>query len=107
MVTSNAAGLLKLPEAGRIAPHLPADLLLIPPIGRTPAEALLGLERSRIRLVILGGRPLVGAPELSPVFAARRVAAVPVNLDGEARILDGTLARRIRASSLAEPGLDL
>ncbi|HEY7698515.1 MAG TPA: amidohydrolase family protein, partial [Vicinamibacteria bacterium] len=46
MVTSNAAGLLKLPEAGRIAPRLPADLLVIPPIGRSPAEALLGLERS-------------------------------------------------------------
>lgn len=107
MVTSNAANLLRVSDAGRIAPGLPADLLVIPPLGRDPAEALLGLERSRIRLVAVGGRPLVGAAELSPVFAARRVATTPAKIDGEARFLDGALARRIRASSLAEPGLEL
>jgi len=107
MVTANAASLLRVPEAGRIAPGLPADLIVIPPLAEDPAHALLALDRSRIRLVTVGGRPLVGAPELSSVFAARRVATARAKLDGQARILDGTLARRIRVSSLAEPGLEL
>jgi cytosine/adenosine deaminase-related metal-dependent hydrolase len=107
MATSNAARLLRVEGAGKIAPGAPADLLVIPPLARDPATALLEVERSGILLVASGGRPLVGAPELSPVFAARRAAAVPANLDGRARILDGALARRVRASSLAEPGLEL
>jgi len=107
MVTANAANLLRAPEAGRLSPGLPADLMVIPPLAEDPAHALLALDRSQIRMVTVGGRPLVGAPELSSVFAARRVATAAVNLDGEARILDGALARRIRASPLAEPGLEL
>lgn len=107
MVTANAANLLRVPEAGRLSPGHPADLMVIPPLAEDPAHALLALDRSQIRMVTVGGRPLVGAPELSSVFAARRVATAAVNLDGEARVLDGALARRIRASSLAESGLDL
>ena len=107
MVTVNAAKLLKVPDAGRLSPGLPADLVVIPPLAEDPARALLALDRSRIRLVVVGGRPLVGAPELSPVFATRRVATAEAKLDGQERILDETVARRIRASSLAEPGLEL
>jgi cytosine/adenosine deaminase-related metal-dependent hydrolase len=105
MVTVNAARLLRVPEAGRLSPGVPADLLVIPSLGENPARALLALDRSRIRLVVVGGRPLVGAPELSPVFAARRVAMSKATLDGRERILDGALARRVKASSLEEPGL--
>ncbi len=107
MVTSNAARLLRVPEAGRIAPGLPADLIVIPPLAEDPAHALLALDRSRIRLVTVSGRPLVGALDLSSVFTARRVATARAKLDGQARILDGSLARRLRASALAEPGLEL
>jgi cytosine/adenosine deaminase-related metal-dependent hydrolase len=106
MVTVNAARLLRVPEAGRLSPGLPADLLVVPPLAEDPARALLAVERSRIRLVVVGGRPLVGAPELSSIFAARRVATAGAKLDGQERILEGALARRIRASSLAEPGLE-
>lgn len=107
MVTENAAGLLRVPEAGRIEPGLPADILVIPPLARHPAEALLQLARSRIRLVAVGGRPLLGAPELRAVFTARRVSTANATLDGEALLLDATLARRIRASTVLEPGLAL
>jgi len=107
MVTGNAADLLRLPGAGRLSPGLPADLLVLPPLAEDPAHALLALDRSRIRLVTVGGRPLVGAADLAPVFEARRVEAAKAKLDGRARLLDATLARRIRASSLAEPGLEL
>ena len=107
MVTENAARLLRVPDAGRLSPGLPADLVVIPPLAEDPASALLALDRSRIRLVAVGGRPLVGAPELASVFTARRVATANAKLDGQARILDRALVRRIRASSLAEPGLEL
>lgn len=107
MVTVNAARLLRVPDAGRLSPGLPADLIVIPPLAEDPPHALLALDRSRIRLVVVGGRPLVGAPELSPVFAARRVATAGAKLDGRERILDGAVARRLRASSLPEPGLVL
>jgi cytosine/adenosine deaminase-related metal-dependent hydrolase len=108
MVTANAASLLRVPSAGRIAPGLPADLLVIPPLAEEPAAALLALARNRIELVTVGGRPLVGAPALSPpVFAARGIATVNARLDSETRLLDAALARRIRASTLAEPGLEL
>ena len=106
MVTTNAARLLRIPAAGRLAPGLPADLVVFPPLAPDPADALLALDRSRIRLVVVGGRPLAGAPELSPAFGARGVATASAELDGGARILDGALARRIQASSLAEPGLE-
>jgi cytosine/adenosine deaminase-related metal-dependent hydrolase len=107
MVTENASRLLRLREAGRIAPGVPADLLVIPPLGPDPASALLELERNQIRLVTIGGRPLVGAPELSPIFTARGAATEIATLDGRARLLDRALARRIGKSSLAEPGLEL
>jgi len=107
MVTGNPARLLRVPDAGRLSPGLPADLVVIPPLAEDPASALLALDRSRIRLVAVGGRPLVGATELASVFTARRVATESAKLDGQARILDRALVRRIRASSLAEPGLEL
>jgi cytosine/adenosine deaminase-related metal-dependent hydrolase len=107
MVTVNAANLLRVPEAGRLSPGLTADLVVIPPLAEDPARALLALGRSQIRLVVVGGRPLVGAPELASTFAARRVRTAPAMLDSEERVLDDALARRIRASALAEPGLEL
>ncbi|HJS74871.1 MAG TPA: amidohydrolase family protein [Vicinamibacteria bacterium] len=105
MVTANGASLLKVPRAGRIAPGLPADLLVIPPLAPDPAEALLRLDRSRIRLVAVAGRPVVGAPEMRAAFEARRVPAAKATLDGEARVLDAMLVRRIQSSKVAEPGL--
>jgi cytosine/adenosine deaminase-related metal-dependent hydrolase len=105
MVTANGASLLKVPRAGRIAAGLPADLLVIPPLAPDPAEALLRLDRSRIRLVAVAGRPLVGAPEMRAAFEARRVPAAKGILDGEARLFDAMLARRIQSSKVVEPGL--
>ncbi len=107
MVTTNAAGLLRVPQAGSLSPGFPADLVVVPPLGRGPAESLLALERSRIRLVAVGGRPLVGDPELDAVFQARRVATADAEIDGNPRLLDAALARRIRTSRVAEPGLKL
>jgi cytosine/adenosine deaminase-related metal-dependent hydrolase len=107
MVTTNAARLLRVPEAGRLSPGLPADLVVIPADGEGAGEALLACERSAIGLVMVGGRPLVGAPRFSRLFVARGAKGVPATLDGRARLLDGSLARRLRAMRLEEPGLAL
>lgn len=107
MVTTSAARLLRIAHAGRISRGVPADLLVIPAMGDDPVRSLLSVSRGVIRLVTLGGRPMVGAPELSDAFTARGVHPGAARLDGAERVLDGTLARRIRSSSIGEPGLEL
>ncbi|MGH9337062.1 MAG: amidohydrolase family protein, partial [Vicinamibacteria bacterium] len=107
MVTTNAARLLRLPAAGRLARGLPADLLVIPRLASDPADALLAARRDQVQLVALGGRPAIAAPQLSKVFAARRVRTESVKLDGKDRILARRLARAIRSCPILEPGLEL
>ncbi|HEY7819366.1 MAG TPA: amidohydrolase family protein, partial [Vicinamibacteria bacterium] len=105
MVTTNGARLLRARDAGRLSPGLPADLVVVPAIADEAGEALLACERSALGLVVIGGCPLVGAPRLSRLFVARGAAGVPAMLDGRERLLDGSLARRLRAMRLEEPGL--
>jgi len=105
MVTVTAADLLRLSAAGRLAPGLPADLLVLPPLAADPHQALLRAERRHVSLVMIDGRARYGAPELTEVFAACGVAQAPVVVDGAARVLDRALARRLLACSIAEPGV--
>lgn len=105
MVTTDAATLLRCPGAGRLAPGVPADLIAFPRRSDDPYAALLAAARRDLQLVAVGGHPLVAAPRLSPLFAARRREAVCVHVDGEARLFDGALARRVRSCSVQEPGL--
>jgi cytosine/adenosine deaminase-related metal-dependent hydrolase len=105
MVTTRAADLLRLPQAGRLAPGFPADLLVLPPLAPDPYQALLAAERKDVLLVMVGGRPRYGAPGLQEVFAARGVKPSLVTVDGATKLLDGALARRLAKCSLAEPGL--
>jgi hypothetical protein len=106
MVTTEAARLLRCGTAGRLAPGLPADLLILPPLADDPFAALLAATRSDLLAVVVNGRPLVAAPHLAAVFAARGRSATPVRLDGVARLLDATLARRVASASVREPGLE-
>ena len=62
MVTVNPAEQLRLCEAGRIAPGLPADLLVIRRLSDDPARALLAATRKDVLLVTIAGRPLVADP---------------------------------------------
>ena len=106
MVTTNPARLLRLPEAGRIAASLPADILVIRRLADDPAAALVAARRRDVLLVVVGGRPLVADPELSDVFAANRSRATPVRIDGVVKLLDTGLARRLRSCAIREPGLE-
>jgi cytosine/adenosine deaminase-related metal-dependent hydrolase len=107
MVTSDAAALLRQPRAGRLAVGLPADLVVLPPLAGDPAGALLEAERRHVRLVVVDGRPLVGAPEFAAAFQARKVIPRPLCVDGVKKICDSGLARRIAGCPIAEPGVSV
>lgn len=105
MVTRDAAALFRCPDAGRLAPGVPADFLVVPRLSDDPYEALLAAARRDLALVVVGGLPLVAAPHFAALFAARRIHAAAVYLDEERRLIDSALARRVATASVQEPGL--
>ncbi len=105
LVTVQAARILRLPSNGRLAPGLPADLLIVEDRGGDAAGSLVGLERSEIRAVVRNGVPCIADPDFAEWFAVAGVEAVPVRLDGKPKLLDRALAE---PDLLAlEPGLEL
>jgi cytosine/adenosine deaminase-related metal-dependent hydrolase len=107
MVTAAPARILRLEVAGSIEPGLPADLTIVPALAHEPGAALLRASRRDLRLVVIGGRPVVGAPELSQVFAARRVRTRPVVIDGTERLMSAQLARAVTACPITELGVEV
>ncbi len=105
MVTTWAAQVLRLEDAGRLRVGAAADLLVIPALADSPAEALLRCRRSEVSLVVRKGTPLVGAPALARAFAARRIHTRRIDVDGCARIAQAALARRIERCLIREPGV--
>jgi hypothetical protein len=112
-VTTNAADLIhpfdtaqgRQPGAGRIATGGPADLVVIPPFADNPGDALVETARRDVRMVVVGGRPLVADEALATVFGARRVTPRVVSVDSHRKRMDPTLAGRIAACPIAEPGV--
>ncbi len=107
MVTIDAASLLKLPDAGVLRPGVPADFVVLPKGAEGPLQNILGTDRSRIRLVVLGGRAQVGDVDMRPAFAAAEIQCVEVSLDGRAKLIDKALADKMRQCAVQEPGLEL
>ncbi len=105
MVTTRAAAVLRLPDAGRLAPGLPADLMVLPAQYADPIENLLAAERSALSLVMAGGAALYGDRSLLPGFWDDRRPVAPVVVDGVAKWLRRDLAERVWANGAQEPGL--
>jgi cytosine/adenosine deaminase-related metal-dependent hydrolase len=105
-VTTAPAGMLKLADAGRIAVGGAADLMVLPALGGSAADALLAATRRDIALVTIGGRPMVGSPALRTVFEARRAAARPIVVDGTERLAESRLGWAIAQCPIAEPGVE-
>ena len=105
MVTESAARIFRLRSGGAIVRGAPADLIVLPPLASTAADALLRASRADLALVVVGGRPMVGSPALAAVFAARGLATVPIAIDGRVRLIDRRLARTITACPIREPGI--
>ena len=105
MVTTGASALLRQPKSGRLVIGAPADLVVIPPFEPDPAGALLRTTRRDVRLVMVGGRPLVGDPDLASVFRARRVRLRPLRVDAAPKLADSGLVRRLAGCPIVEPGV--
>ncbi len=107
MVTATAAQLLRLKHAGRLAVGSPADLIVVPPVASTAAEALLQTGRRTLRLVTVGGRPMVGDWAYGSAFRARGSSVRALMLDGVPKLVNAGLARRIAGCPIQEPGVTL
>jgi cytosine/adenosine deaminase-related metal-dependent hydrolase len=107
MVTSEAAAVLRLPYAGRLAKGLPADLVVLARRHDDPCNNLVNACRRDLRLLLLGGRPLLGDLQMAPIFAATRVAAANVRVDGCEKLMSRTIVARLRAAVINEAGLEL
>lgn len=106
MVTSAPAAALGLRDAGTLRPGARADLCVVPAGHDAAPDALLAARRADLRLVVVGGRPMVGHPTYSPIFEPRRATPHPAVVDGEPKVVDRSLVRKIVRSSLREPGLE-
>jgi hypothetical protein len=78
---------------------------VVPRSKNNAAESLLAATRRDLQLVVIGGRPLVGAPALFRVFTARDVTARRLTVDGIDRLAEAQLARTIARCPIAEPGV--
>jgi cytosine/adenosine deaminase-related metal-dependent hydrolase len=105
MVTTVPRRVLRLRDAGEIAEGGPADFVVLP--RGSAADVLLQARRSDVRLVTIGGRPMVGVTELAPVFEARGVGVRSIRVDGVERLAAATLAHAIGRCPIAEPGVDI
>lgn len=99
LVTDRAAELLELDDRGRIEAGALADLIVLP-AGRELSDS----RRADLRLVMLGGRPRVCAPDLAAAFGGHFQWA-PVRLDGVDRCLVSDLAERLAVAAIGESGL--
>jgi cytosine/adenosine deaminase-related metal-dependent hydrolase len=107
MVTWRAADVIRQPQLGRITAGGPADLIVLPPIARTPEDALLATSRRDVGLVLAGGRPLVGSVAFQRLFTTRASQPRLLCVDGVARLADALLVARIAACPIAEPGVSI
>lgn len=105
MVTTAAADVLQLSDAGRIAIGRSADLMVIPATADTAGEALLKTTRSGVSCVTVAGRPMVGDRLFSRVFEARRVEGRSIVVDGVGRLADRDLAKHLARCPIHEPGV--
>ncbi|MEZ5418161.1 MAG: amidohydrolase family protein [Vicinamibacterales bacterium] len=107
LVTSGAARLLRLPDAGVLAPGLPADLTVLAGADADPFEVLARATRADVRLTMVGGQPAVADPALAPVFEAARLPALPARVDGMSRLVARWIGRRAAALAIPEAGFEV
>jgi cytosine/adenosine deaminase-related metal-dependent hydrolase len=105
MVTTHAAGLLRLRHAGRLNVGTRADFIVIGGSGTDAAAALLDTTRKDVALVSVGGRPLVGDERFASVFRARSVRTRRLVVDGAPKLAESGLVRRIAVCPIAEAGV--
>jgi cytosine/adenosine deaminase-related metal-dependent hydrolase len=106
-VTCSAASILRLNAAGTLAVGRPADLVVLRRRVSDPFESVVSSTRDDVRLTMVAGEPLVGGPEMGPVFATRRQRHSNATVNGAGRLLASWIARRVSRMALGEPGLEV
>lgn len=103
LVTTAAAGILRLSARGHLQVGAAADLVIVEDRGGTPADNLVGRPRHALRAVVRDGLPVIADPDFADWFDAAGVDAVEVTLDGHRKLLAADLADP--ALLALEPGL--
>lgn len=106
-VTAQAAAVLRLGDAGRLAPGDRADLAVFRRVAADPFESVVAATRADLRLTLLDGMPLVADESCADAFGAAGEPCVPARVDGARRLLAKWIARRVSELSLPEPGLEV
>ena len=108
LVTSDAARVLRLAQAGGLSPGQWADLLILRDQGGDPASQLLRADRGQLRAVVRAGVPRIADPDFAGWFAAGGLPALRARLDGGEKLLAREcLGSTGRAAARMEPGLEL
>jgi cytosine/adenosine deaminase-related metal-dependent hydrolase len=106
-VTTQAAEMLRLPDAGVLTPGGPADLTILARVADDPFESVVLSSRQDVRLTMRDGEPLVADSGLAEVFHARRESSTRAWVDGSERLLARWIAKRAARLSEGEPGLQV
>jgi cytosine/adenosine deaminase-related metal-dependent hydrolase len=106
-VTTSAASVLRLPEAGALTVGKPADLVVLRRRASDPYDSIVAATRKDVRLTMVDGVPLFGGQEMRPVFVAREQSFATVTVNGANRLLAAWIARRTARMTLREPGLEV
>ncbi len=104
MTTVDAASVLHIKDAGELQPNFIADWIMIPST-EDDEVSLCQSRRADLALVVKGGIPQIGAPDVMAKFP--HVETVPAILDGREKAINVELARLIHKNSLKEPGLEV
>jgi cytosine/adenosine deaminase-related metal-dependent hydrolase len=104
MVTTTPARILRLSDAGHLQPGAHADFIAIRSTN-DDADALCHAHRADLALVVRGGVPQIGDPEVLARFPA--LPTVPALLDGRPKVIRRALAERLIRCTLNEPGLEI
>ena len=106
-VTSDAAAVLRLRDAGVLATGRRADLTVLRRRAADPFASVVSSTRADVRLTMSGGEPMFGDSEMQRVFVARRQRHTHAWVNGAERLLASWIARRVSAMALREPGLEV
>ena len=103
LVTLDASRILGLRDCGSLSVGQRADCLIVRADGDSYAT-LIGTDRSMVRAVVRGGVPRIADPEFAGWFTHCGVDAVPMRLDGRAKLMARLLMRR--EAAFLEAGLN-
>ncbi len=100
MATTEPAAIFDLGDVGSLEPGKRADW-----IATRADQPLTSASRADLALVVRGGIPLIGDPEVMARFP--NIATAAATLDGRPKAIHADLVRRVLDCELAEPGLEV